>query len=296
MPRVPLAASVETISLLQLVPLGVLVALYAARARSLAKDGAPLARWRQICFYSGSASIAVALGALARVGQELLFPHTLGDLVFGDVAAALIVLGLTEPLLAPLNRFGAVDRLRVLSHPLPAFTLWVLDLYAWHLPALYQAALDHALLQALQHAMLLLCAINMWMCLLGPFPGPRWFGNGAKLLYIIAVRVAGVVLSNVILWSGTVLYPHYLTGEARFHVSPLADQGIAGAILLFEQALVALCLFYWLHSRVAGEGQLVKPSRARGLGDAPSARAPAGPGEPERHDRLQARTGAPERM
>ena len=55
----------------------------------------------------------------------------------------------------------------------------------------------------------------MWMCLFGPLPKPRWFGNFAKLAYIVAVRLTGTVLGNVFLWSGKVFYPFYLTGDAR---------------------------------------------------------------------------------
>ena len=52
--------------------------------------------------------------------------------------------------------------------------------------------------------------INMWMCLFGPLPTPSWFGNLGTLVYIVAVRLAGTVLGNIFLWSGTVFYPFYL--------------------------------------------------------------------------------------
>ena len=53
----------------------------------------------------------------------------------------------------------------------------------------------------------------MWMALLGPLPKPAWFGNGAKIVYIVAVRLIQTVLANVLLWSGGVLYPRYAAGE-----------------------------------------------------------------------------------
>ena len=54
----------------------------------------------------------------------------------------------------------------------------------------------------------------MWMALLGPLPKPAWFGNGAKIGYIVAVRLIQSVLANALLWSGGVLYPRYAAGEA----------------------------------------------------------------------------------
>ena len=145
--------------------------------------------WRQACFYSGFVVIAVALTSLGGASQELLFVHMIEHLLLGDIAALLIVLGLTGPLIAPILRIRFFDRLRILAHPLIAFPLWAIDLYAWHLPVFYQAALRHTGVHALEHAMFLGFGINMWMCLFGPLPMPSWFGNLGKLLYIIAVRL-----------------------------------------------------------------------------------------------------------
>jgi hypothetical protein len=170
------------------------------------------------------------------------------------------VLGLTGPLMAPILTFRVFgvrifDRLRVLAHPLVAFPLWALDLYLWHLPVLYQAALRHPGIHVLQHAMFLGFGINMWMCLFGPLPMPSWFGNLGKLIYIVAVRLTGAVLGNIFLWSGTVFYSYYLHGDAAYNISPLADQSIAGAIMMVEESLLTLGLFCWLFLLAAREGE-----------------------------------------
>jgi hypothetical protein len=54
-------------------------------------------------------------------------------------------------MLVPVLRIGAVDRLRVLAHPPVALPLWLLNLYVWHLPALYRGRLTSEPLHALQH-------------------------------------------------------------------------------------------------------------------------------------------------
>ena len=178
------------------------------------------------------------------------------------------------------------DRLRVLAHPAVAFPLWAIDLYVWHLPVLYQAALRHAGVHALEHAMFLGFGINMWMCLFGPLPMPSWFGNLGKLVYIVAVRLAGTVLGNIFLWSGTVFYPFYLHGERRHHISPLADQNIAGAIMMVEESLLTLGLFCWLFLRAAREGEerqeLLDFAQAHGRGADRGARRARGRGRPRR--------------
>ncbi len=291
----PLAVSTDSAAAFQLGPLAILGLLYARRAHTLAADDHPVPGWRQACFYGGFVVIGVALTSLGRVSQDLLFVHMIEHLLLGDIAALLIVLGLTGPLLAPVLRIRFFDRLRALSHPAIAFPLWVIDLYAWHAPELYEAALRHSGIHALEHAMFLGFGINMWMCLFGPLPTPTWFGNLGKLIYIVAVRLAGTILGNVFLWSGTVFYPYYLKGDAHYHLSPIADQNIAGAIMMVEESILTLGLFCWLFLRAARESEerqeLLEYAQARGLelSDARAARAvAAGRGEQLRQ-RLQAR-------
>jgi cytochrome c oxidase assembly factor CtaG len=297
----PLAASAELDAALQLGPLAILALLYARRARTLSAGEHPVPRWRQVCFYAGLVLIGAALTALDSASNQLLYAHMVEHLLLGDIAALLIVLGLTAPLLAPVLRIEPFDRLRTLAHPLIALPLWAVNLYVWHLPVLYQAALRDPWVHALEHAMFLGFGVNMWMCLFGPLPMPAWFGNLGKLLYIVAVRLTGSILGNIFVWSGTVFYPFYLHGDAIHHISPLADQSVAGAIMMVEESILTLCLFCWLFLRTAREGEerqdLLDFARARGLelSEARAARAVAAGRGADLRRRLERRAGATER-
>jgi putative membrane protein len=302
MTALPIAVSTDIESIFQLGPLAILGLLYARRVRTLAADGrSPVPGWRQACFYSGFVVIAIALTSLGSASQELLFVHMVEHLLLGDIAALLIVLGLTGPLIAPILRIRLFDRLRILAHPLIAFPLWAIDLYTWHLPVFYQAALRHTGWHALEHAMFLGFGINMWMCLFGPLPTPSWFGNLGKLVYIVAVRLTGTILGNIFLWSGTVFYPYYLHGDAVHHISPIADQNIAGAVMMVEESLLTLGLFCWLFLRTAREGEerqeLLDFAQAHDLEltDARAARAVAAGRGAELRRRLETRSGVSER-
>jgi cytochrome c oxidase assembly factor CtaG len=294
------AASVFYEAALQLGPLAIAGALYARRAHTLARGGHAVPGWRQGSFYTGLAIIAVALTALGGPSEELLYVHMIEHLALGDIAALLIVLGLTGPLIAPVLRIRFFDRLRVLAHPAVAFPLWAVDLYVWHLPVLYQAALRHPGVHALQHAMFLALGINMWMCLFGPLPMPSWFGNLAKLVYIVAVRLTGTVLGNIFLWSGSAFYPYYTHGDAVAHIAPVTDQNLAGAIMMVEESLLTLGLFCWLFLRAAREGEerqdLLDFARSRGveLSEARAARAVAAGRGADLRRRLEAGSGAVE--
>ncbi len=298
MPPLPLAVSADIAAAFQLGPLALIGLLYAKRARTLALDGHPVPGWRQGCFYGGFVLIGAALTSLGGAAQELLYVHMIEHLLLGDIAALLIVLGLSGPMLVPVLRIRLFDRLRALSHPAVAFPLWAVDLYVWHLPSLYQAALRHSSVHALEHAMFLGLGINMWMCLFGPLPTPKWFGNLGKLLYIVLVRLTGTVLGNILLWSGTVFYPFYLHGDAVYHISPLADQNLAGAIMMVEESILTLGLFCWLFLRTAREGEerqnLLDFAHAQGLEltEARAARAVAAGRGAELRRRLEARADA----
>ncbi|MBA3807188.1 MAG: cytochrome c oxidase assembly protein [Solirubrobacterales bacterium] len=301
MVALPLAVSETLSDSIQLGPLVLIALLYALRVHKLAGSPRAVSGWRQASFYSGFVVIAAALTGLGTASEELLYAHMIEHLALGDIGALLIVLGLTGPLLAPILRIGFFDRLRALSHPAIAFPLWAIDLYVWHLPVLYQAALRHGPVHALEHAMFLGLGVNMWMCLFGPLPMPQWFGNLGRLLYIVAVRLTATVLGNIFLWSGSIFYPFYLHGDAVFHISPIADQNLAGAIMMVEESLLTLGLFCWLFLRTAREGEerqnLLDFASAQGLEltDARAARAVAAGRGPELRRRLEASGKASER-
>ena len=71
--------------------------------------------------------------------------HMTQHVLLGDLAPLCFVAGLTGPILRPVLAFSVVEKLRVLAHPLVALPLWAVDLYVWHIPYLYDAALHHTL-------------------------------------------------------------------------------------------------------------------------------------------------------
>jgi putative membrane protein len=255
-PSSTLASVLSSENLIQLAPTLALGGLYARRVHTLSRTTHRVPRWRQSCLYAGLGLILVALfSPIGELSDQLLYFHMAEHLLMGDIAALLIVLGLTGPLLAPLLRLRGLGRLQTLTHPAVAFPLWAIDMYVWHLPGPYQWALEHLAAHALEHALFIALGANMWMALLGPLPKPSWFGNLARLGYIVAVRLTGAVLGNILLWSGTVFYPFYIQGDIARHISPLADQNIAGAIMMVEESFLTLGLFCWLFLRTAREGE-----------------------------------------
>ena len=266
---------------LELLPILTPAVLYWLRAAHLAQRGRPVPLWRQLCFAGGLLAIGLSLIGLGELSDELLWPHMLEHLLIGDLAAILLVLGLTGPLLQPILAIRPLDRLRVLAHPAVALPLWAIDLYVWHLPALYERTLTSPALHALEHGMFIFFGALMWMPVLGPLPKPAWFTAAWKVIYVIVVRLVGAVLGNVFIWSGSVFYPAYRPGDAAHGISPLTDQGIAGAIMMTESMIVTLAVLAWAFLKWAADTterqRLLDLAEARGieLDEARAARAVA---------------------
>jgi cytochrome c oxidase assembly factor CtaG len=252
---VPFAHVAGVFAPLELVPLLVAAVLYAKRASTLAGKGRPVPLWRQLCFAAGLLTIVIALvSPIAHIGEELVIVHMVEHLLLGDIATLLLVLGLTGPLLQPILAIRFFDRLRILAHPLVALPLWALNFYFWHVPALYDAAYGGAPVHALEHVSFIFFGCLMWMPVFGPLPKPQWFTAPWKVGYVIAVRFAGAILGNVLMWSGSVLYPVYASGERYWHVSPLADQSTAGVVMMVEGTFLGLGLLAWFFFEASREG------------------------------------------
>jgi putative membrane protein len=241
-------------SLTQLLPIAALAFVYWRRARTLSGRGTPVPWWRQASF--GLSLTLLAAASLMPYEDELFFVHMLQHVVIGDLAALAFVLGLTGPLLRPLLAVAPISRLRVLAHPLVALPLWAVNLYVWHLPRLYEAAIHHGAIHALEHLFFFSTGVLMWGAVVEVLPGPEWFGTAAKFGYVVAVRLIETVLGNVFIWSGTPIYSTY---------DDLADQGWAGTIMMIEGSLVTIGALAWLFLKLAAEGELRQQLLEQGL-------------------------------
>ena len=184
---------------LELSVLALAAALYWRRARTLARRGRPVPRPRVAAFGAGLLMLFIALASpIDTIGEERLFSvHMLQHLLLGDVGALLLVLGLDGRLLRPLLRVRTVHRVRVLAHPLVALPLWAANFVAWHLPVLFDAALRHDAIHAIQHSLFVAFGMLLWAALLEPLPGPAWFTAPWRIPYVLAMWLVMLVLSQV---------------------------------------------------------------------------------------------------
>ena len=279
---------------LLLFPAVIIAALYARRVQTLRGTRRAVPGWRQLCMFAGLVLIVIAVGSpIGSIAGDLFSVHMAEHLLLGDIATLLIVLGLTAPLLAPILQLPGFHRLQVFVNPVVAFVLWALNLYLWHLTFFHEAAVRNELVHVVQHAGFIFFGINIWVALLGPLPKPAWFGTAAQFVYIIAVRLTGAVLGNVLIF-GEVFYRVYDPGRADWGVGAGSDQAMAGGLMMLEGSVLTICLLAWLFLRTASQTderqELVEFARAKGvdLTDARAARAVASGRSDEMRERILA--------
>lgn len=234
------------LALIELVPLTAAVVFYWKRAMNLAWDDRPVPVWRQACFGTGLFLAAfVMFNPVGYLADELVIAHMVEHLMIGDIASLLIVLGLTRSILQPILALPLIGRLQVLANPLVAFPLWAANLFIWHIPGLYDAAWGSSLTHGVEHAMFLGFGILMWMPVFGPLPVPTWFGPGWKVIYVVAVRFTAAILGNVLMWTQVTLYENYAAGQAKWGLTAIADQSIAGVIMMIEGTFLIFGVLAW---------------------------------------------------
>lgn len=246
-----------TLDPLQLLPIGVIGVAYGVRARTLARRAQPVPAWRIALFALGLALLVVAVASpVAAVAEEELFSfHMAQHILIGDLAPLCLLAGLTGPLLRPLLALPGVMRLRVLANPFVSIPIWAANLILWHVPALYEGAIENGALHALEHICFFAAGIALWLPVLETLPAPEWFGTGWKLAYIVCVRLIATAIGNVFVWGGGAFYDVYREGDDYLGLSPAADQSLAGSLMMLEGSLVTIVALAWLFLRLAEEGE-----------------------------------------
>ncbi|MFQ5683552.1 MAG: cytochrome c oxidase assembly protein, partial [Candidatus Binatia bacterium] len=113
------------------------------------------------------------------------------------------------------------------------WSVYVLNLWAWHHPALYQLALRNEWVHDLQHVLFFSTAALFWWPIANP--APRLHGlisYGYRILYLVAATVQNTLLGMAIALPERVLYPFYAAIPGLRSLSPINDQALGGGIML----------------------------------------------------------------
>jgi putative membrane protein len=205
--------------------------------------GARVSRLRQLAFYMGTLTVLIALASpLDELGDNYLFSaHMIQHMLLILVAPPLWLLGtpdwLIERLVAPGWPRQVLDRL---TRPAMSGLIFVGTLWVWHLPNLYDLALEHEGVHILEHELFMAAAVIGWWPVLGPAHWPQRLPKPARAIYLLALMFPCALLAAVITFANRVLYPFYGHAAQVWGLTPLADQQLGGVLMWVPAHLIFL--------------------------------------------------------
>jgi cytochrome c oxidase assembly factor CtaG len=233
-------------------------ALYVRALRVLGRRGVEVPRGQIVFWHLGLALQAIALlSPLGTLADVRLSNHMAEHLLLADLGAPLLLAGLRTPVLVfflprevlvPLARRRRLRAaFRMLRRPYVAIPVYGVVLYGWHLTPAFEAAVRHDLVHVAQHASFIFTGMLVWWSAIEPkrrqLRGELW-----KIAHIFAARMTGMFLGMAFVLIPRPVYAGvYGTGD-RHGLDALADQQIAGAMMVTLDILImvfALCFFFW---------------------------------------------------
>ena len=155
----------------------------------------------------------------------------------------------------------------VLRRPLVAAALYVVGLYAWHVPTLYDAAVESPTIHVLEHTWFLVTALLFWSVVIDPEPFRATLPYAARIPFLLLVGAAqNTILGGLLAFSDRVYYAHYAATAATYGADAASDQRLGGAIMwvpgdLIFLAAASFSFFLWLQSEE--QAQRLRESRQR---------------------------------
>jgi putative membrane protein len=208
-------------------------------------------------------------GPLHDLSDYYLFSaHMIQHLLLAFAVSPLLLWG-TPPWLAErlLSPRWVQALARPLTRPAGAFAAFNLVLVAWHLPPLYNLAMDQHPIHIVQHLMMLVVSVLLWWPVLSPSRTLPRAAYPVQLLYLFVVGLPMVVVSIFITMADSVLYPYYAAAPRVFPVlTPHADQHLGGLIMWIPGGMIfllALSVVFFRWQAAGGDDVAPAPAEAR---------------------------------
>jgi putative membrane protein len=223
-------------------------------------------RWRAVhasvgrlaSMLAGLALVLVALvSPVDRLAEQLFFLHMVQHLLLLDLAPILILLGQTRVILRPLTRrlVGVEQAAGPLAHPVVAIAVYVCVMWLWHVPALYDAALEHPLVHVLEHLTFTFGGGLYWWYLLSPIRSRRRLGGMGPVLYMVSTKALVGLLGIGLAFAPHAIYDFYAQQARYWGLSSGTDQSVGGLIMATEQSIVMGIALAYLFVRALGESE-----------------------------------------
>ena len=260
-------AIIKTVLSLVLVGLATLYAWGWSRLRA-AGHAPPI--WRLGLYALGLTTVGAALLSplddlaaarfAAHMGQHLLLTMMAAPLLLLGNPLPLVLWGLPPrarwTLAAPLRRRARLRAaLSALTFLPVAGVLHVTTVWLWHVPWLYDAAVEHELVHAVEHVTFFATAILFWWPIILPAPRLRPRPHpGFQILYLLVATAQNTALGMLLAVPERAFYPHYVRRTVTLGISAVDDQTLGGGLMWSSAHMYLLPILLILYglSRDAG--------------------------------------------
>jgi putative membrane protein len=237
--------------------LGALAALYVWRA-SRGGPGETVSGARRLSFFSALFVIFASLnGPIHDLADNYLFSgHMVQHLLLTMLMPPLLIAGVPGWMLRPLlaNRIvGAIAR--KLTRPFACFLIFNVVIAAWHVPALYNSAMENHDVHILEHLMFMAAAVLMWWPLASQLPELPRLAYPGQMLYCFLMTIPMSVVAIYITMADTVLYPFYSSAPRIMKLSPLEDQLLGGLIMWVPGGFIFIIIMTVVFFKWAARGE-----------------------------------------
>jgi cytochrome c oxidase assembly factor CtaG len=125
----------------------------------------------------------------------------------------------------------------------------------WHVPAMYDAALEHAGIHVLEHMTFGFAGGLYWWHLLSPIRARKRLGGMGPVVYMLATKVLVGLLGILLAFAPDAIYDFYERQPGYWGLSPGTDQAVGGLIMALEQSIVMGVALVFLFVRALGESE-----------------------------------------
>ncbi len=235
-----IAWSLEPSVLIGVAALAILYMLAWRRARATGETHRP-GFGRLALFAAGLVAILAALvSPIDGLGDQLLVMHMIQHILLLDIVPILLILGLTKVLLRPVTRRLHIveQRAGYLAHPAFAVILYAGFMWAWHIPAMYDAALRNSGVHAFEHLCFAAAGTLYWWHILSPIRSRMRLGGLGPVAYMTSTKLLVGLLGIALAFAPASFYPFYEHHPHYWGLSPSEDQSMAGLTMALEQSIV----------------------------------------------------------
>ncbi|TPJ39973.1 cytochrome c oxidase assembly protein [Mesorhizobium sp. B2-3-13] len=234
-------------------PLATIALIYAIGASRLwrrSSRGRPERTRQALLFVAGWSLLTGALvSPIHALGERVFAAHMIEHELLMAVAAPLLVAAcpgaaLIWALPAAFRRgTGMLTHGKFLqavwavaSRPLNATAIHGIAIWIWHVPVLFEAALQQGVLHYAQHASFLGTALLFWWVILPRSGRQQAYGSAVMHLFFTSLHTG--LLGVLLLLSPKLWYPQNAAGAALWGLTPIEDQQLAGLVMWVPAGLI----------------------------------------------------------